>query len=74
LVAAWYGHSASGAANTWTAPQSSTRRVSVNNGGSRSSLGADRPQASIGPSEPFVAAASVFEDYAITHLLALKPK
>jgi phosphatidylinositol-3-phosphatase len=74
LVAAWYGHSASGSTNSWTAPATATPRANINNGGSRSALGADLPQSASGPSGTFTAASSVVEDYAISHLLALKAR
>jgi hypothetical protein len=63
-----------GSAATWTAPPSTTTRASLNNGTSRSALAVEEAFAPAGTTVgPWTATVDQAQDYALVHLMALRP-
>jgi hypothetical protein len=72
LVASFAGHSAG--PSTWTAPPGMTVRANLNNADTRSGTSDEALQATAGVTGQKTATAVLAQDYALTHLLALKPR
>jgi hypothetical protein len=74
LIAAFFGHSSGGGATRWTLQAPVSARSNFNNGGSRSMTTGDMLQPAAGASAPMTATASVLQNYALSCVVALKPK
>ena len=72
LVATFVSHLAT-PPTTWSGSAGTTVRASFNNGTSRSGLGEDQLVAATGPTGARMATASSPQDYALVHVLALRP-
>ena len=73
MVVATYASHVSVTPTTWSAPAGTSVRANLNNGTTRSGLGIDEPVAAAGPTGALAATASVVQNYALVHVLALKP-
>jgi len=73
IVGAYAGHDPGDAA-IWVSNTGMSRRSVVNNGTTRSGLGIDDPWSEAGPTPTYVATASAPQEYALMHVLALRPE
>jgi hypothetical protein len=72
LVASFAGHS--GGPSLWTTPPGMTVRANLNNADTRSGASDEAMQTAAGATGQKTTTASLTQDYALTHLLALKPR
>jgi hypothetical protein len=59
--------------NTWSMPAAMSQRANFNNGDQRSGSTQEGPQTTAGPTGLITSMASTTQEYAITHILALRP-
>ena len=71
VVATYVSHA--GTPSTWLGPAAASVRADLNNGSTRSGLGIDELVGAAGPTGTLTATASAQQDYALVHVLALKP-